>query len=171
MVSDPTWYIVRVLIFWGLLCVNKSLIIKIVVNCSGHQLRQQLMVYGVQSGLWGVGRLPGGMIGGLVGSPEVWPWQSWHFGAKLGILANLPPMVEYWAQYSTPICETPVPRGTWWGRCSLWFGNAYGPTHTVGICHVWKVIGVMGWKAACCGVFEALIVPSYSFRFRENPLA
>ena len=61
MVSDPTWYIVRVLIFWGLLCVNKSLIIKIVVNCSGHQLRQQLMVYGVQSGLWGVGRLPRGL--------------------------------------------------------------------------------------------------------------
>ena len=69
------------------------------------------------------------------------------------------------------ICETPFPRGTWWGRCSLWVGNAYGPTHTVGICYVWKVIGVMGSKVACRGVFEALIVPSYSFPFRENPLA
>ena len=43
-------------------------------------------------------------FGGSVGSPEVWSWQSWHFGAKLGILANLPPMVESWAQYSTPSC-------------------------------------------------------------------
>ena len=35
---------------------------------------------------------------------------------------------------------------------------------------MWKVIGVMGWKAACCGLFEALIVPSYSFPFREKTI-
>ena len=50
-------------------------------------------------------------------------------------------------------------------------GNAYDPTHTVGICYMWKVIDVMGSKFACRGVFEALIVPLYSFPFRENPLA
>ena len=35
---------------------------------------------------------------------------------------------------------------------------------------MWSAIGVIGWKVACRGVFEALIELSYSFAFREESI-